>query len=117
MSGGERLLYPADAAARLAVSRRTLERLRQAGDVRAVTIGRAVRYREADLDAFIAARATTPTAGTSQGPGTPKGAAGETTPCRSTGRRKAASGSTTSASAVIDFQARLEKRKKARRRA
>jgi predicted DNA-binding transcriptional regulator AlpA len=52
-----RLLTQRDAATLLCLSQRTLERLRVTGaGPRYVKAGRSVRYREADLEAWIAAR-------------------------------------------------------------
>jgi excisionase family DNA binding protein len=52
-----RLLTQSDAAKLLRLSERTLERLRlQGGGPPFVKAGRSVRYRESDLDAWIAAR-------------------------------------------------------------
>jgi len=52
-----RLLTQREAARVLRLSERTLERLRlQGGGPLYVKAGRAVRYREADLEAWIAAR-------------------------------------------------------------
>lgn len=60
-----RLLTTAEAAARLGVSVHTLIGWRRPSDRRTVAlrvtrIGRAVRYREDDIAAFIAARGTVP---------------------------------------------------------
>jgi excisionase family DNA binding protein len=44
------------AAAYLAVSKRTLDRLVQAGELRAYRIGRHRRFRVEDIDSFIASR-------------------------------------------------------------
>ena len=52
-----RLLTQSDAAKLLRLSERTLERLRlQGGGPLFVKAGRAVRYRESDLETWIAAR-------------------------------------------------------------
>lgn len=52
-----RLLTQSDAAKLLRLSERTLERLRVAGGgPKFVKAGRSVRYREADLEAWISAR-------------------------------------------------------------
>jgi len=52
-----RLLTQSDAAKLLRLSERTLERLRvTGGGPKFVKAGRSVRYREADLEAWIAAR-------------------------------------------------------------
>jgi excisionase family DNA binding protein len=57
-----RLLTQRDAATLLRLSERTLERLRlQGGGPLYVKAGRAVRYREADLEAWIAARVVSST--------------------------------------------------------
>ncbi len=50
----ETLLTKKDAAERLKVSVRTIDRLRAKEMLRFVTVGRQVRFRAADLDAFIA---------------------------------------------------------------
>jgi excisionase family DNA binding protein len=56
------LLTQAEAAKALRLSERTLERLRVAGGGPAyVKAGRLVRYREADLETWIAARIVTST--------------------------------------------------------
>lgn len=48
------LLVNADeAAATLAVSRRTVERLARSGELRVVRIGRTVRFRRADLESLV----------------------------------------------------------------
>jgi excisionase family DNA binding protein len=53
--GGIRLLLsPREAAAALSISERTLWALTKAGRIRAVRIGRSVRYHVADLEAYIA---------------------------------------------------------------
>jgi excisionase family DNA binding protein len=58
------LLYPAEAAHLLAMSDRTLEGLRvKGGGPRFYRLGRAVRYRRRDLNAWIEARNYTSTAG------------------------------------------------------
>jgi excisionase family DNA binding protein len=57
-----RLLTQPEAARLLRLSERTLERLRVAGGGPLyVKAGRAVRYREADLEAWIAARVVSST--------------------------------------------------------
>ena len=57
-----RLLTQSDAAKLLRLSERTLERLRlQGGGPLYVKAGRAVRYRETDLEAWIAARVVSST--------------------------------------------------------
>lgn len=57
------LMHPDDAAAFLCVSRRTLDRWRFDGTGPAfIKLGGAVRYRRADLDAFIAAGVVSSTA-------------------------------------------------------
>ena len=57
-----RLLTQSEAARVLRLSERTLERLRlQGGGPLYVKAGRAVRYREADLEAWIAARVVSST--------------------------------------------------------
>lgn len=48
-----RLIKPGEAAAYIAVSERMLWGLSKAGTIRAVQIGRAVRYDVRDLDKFI----------------------------------------------------------------
>jgi excisionase family DNA binding protein len=48
------LLTKRDAAEQLKVSVRTIDRLRAREELRFVTVGRQVRFRTADLDAFIA---------------------------------------------------------------
>jgi predicted DNA-binding transcriptional regulator AlpA len=53
----QRLLTQADAAEILRLSQRTLERFRVSGlGPRFVKAGHSVRYREADLDAWVASR-------------------------------------------------------------
>lgn len=49
----ERLLTKRDAAERLKVSVRTIDRLRAKDELRFVTVGRQVRFRPVDLDSFI----------------------------------------------------------------
>jgi excisionase family DNA binding protein len=57
-----RLLTQRQAANLLCLSERTLERFRlQGGGPKFVKAGRAVRYREADLEAWIAARVVSST--------------------------------------------------------
>ena len=57
-----RLLTQRDAASLLRLSERTLERLRlQGGGPAFVKAGRAVRYRETDLEAWIVARVVSST--------------------------------------------------------
>jgi predicted DNA-binding transcriptional regulator AlpA len=57
-----RLLTQRDAATLLRLSERTLERLRVSGDgPHFVKAGRAVRYRECDLEAWIADRVVSST--------------------------------------------------------
>jgi excisionase family DNA binding protein len=57
-----RLLTQSDAAKLLRLSERTLERLRlQGGGPVYVKAGRSVRYRESDLEAWIAARVVSST--------------------------------------------------------
>jgi len=52
-----RLLTQSEAAKLLRLSERTLERLRlQGGGPRYIKANRSVRYREADLEAWVAAR-------------------------------------------------------------
>lgn len=53
------VLSTEEAAAYLSISKRTLFRLTRAGDLAHVRIGRALRYRPEDLDAFLKARSTT----------------------------------------------------------
>jgi excisionase family DNA binding protein len=53
--GGRLLLTPTEAAAALAVSRRTLWSLTNAGIVPSLRIGRCVRYSVPDLQAWIEA--------------------------------------------------------------
>lgn len=48
-----RLLKPEEAAAFLAISRKTLKRLVAQGDVRAKRVSRSMRFELADLQAFI----------------------------------------------------------------
>ena len=48
-----------EAAAYLSISLPTLFRLTRAGELAHVRIGRAIRYRPEDLDAFLSARSTT----------------------------------------------------------
>jgi len=48
-----------EAAAYLSISLPTLFRLTRAGDLPHLRIGRTIRYRREDLDAFLEARATT----------------------------------------------------------
>jgi putative molybdopterin biosynthesis protein len=50
---GTVLLSPADAARMAAVSRDTIYRLVDRGDLRAVHVGRQLRIREADFDAYL----------------------------------------------------------------
>lgn len=52
-------LQKREAAAYLAVSEVTLYRLTRAGKIPHVRIGRAIRWRVEDLDAFLSARVTT----------------------------------------------------------
>jgi len=54
--GVPRLLTTRQAAERLAISLRTLERLAASGELRAVRFGRSVRIDSADLAAFIESR-------------------------------------------------------------
>ncbi len=56
MSEPVQLLTLAQVAQRLALSRRTVQRLIAAGELRAVRFGRAVRVTERELAAFVAAR-------------------------------------------------------------
>jgi excisionase family DNA binding protein len=57
-----RLLTQSEAAKMLRLSERTLERLRlQGGGPKFVKANRSVRYREADLEAWIAARVVSST--------------------------------------------------------
>ncbi len=49
----ETLLTKKEAAERLRVSVRTIDRLRAREELRFVTVGRQVRFRAADLDTFI----------------------------------------------------------------
>jgi excisionase family DNA binding protein len=57
-----RLLTQSEAARQLRLSERTLERLRVSGGGPVyVKAGRSVRYREADLEAWIAARVVSST--------------------------------------------------------
>jgi len=53
VSGGERLLTPADVAARLAVSRSMVYKLLRVGELVAVYVGRLPRIAEADVYAYI----------------------------------------------------------------
>ena len=63
-----RLLTQSDAAKLLRLSERTLERLRlQGGGPPFVKAGRSVRYRESDLDAWIAARVVSSTSAIGDG--------------------------------------------------
>ena len=56
------LLTQSEAARRLRLSERTLERLRlQGGGPRYVKANRSVRYREADLEAWVTARVVSST--------------------------------------------------------
>ena len=48
-----RLMRSKEAAKYLCVSEKTLWNLQKAGEVRAVKLGRLIRYDPADLDAFI----------------------------------------------------------------
>lgn len=50
---GTQLLTPREVAARLRVSRRTVERLMARFEMPVIEIGRARRVRESDLEAFI----------------------------------------------------------------
>jgi predicted DNA-binding transcriptional regulator AlpA len=62
------LLTQRDAARRLLLSPRTLERYRVAGNgPRYVKMSRSVRYREADLESWIAARVVQSTSETVEG--------------------------------------------------
>jgi excisionase family DNA binding protein len=54
--GRPRMLTREDTAAYLAVSKRTLDRLVQAGDIPAYRIGGHRRFRMEDLDSFITSR-------------------------------------------------------------
>ena len=57
MSGGRKLLNTAEAAERVCLSERTLERLRvSGGGPRFKKLGRWVRYTAADLEAWIESR-------------------------------------------------------------
>jgi excisionase family DNA binding protein len=49
----DRLLKPDVVQKRLQVSRTTLWQLRRRGELKAVAIGRAVRFRESDVDALL----------------------------------------------------------------
>lgn len=51
--GGDRLLTAEEAAAILRISTKTLYRLRDAGKLNAVKIGRSLRYRESDLKRYM----------------------------------------------------------------
>jgi excisionase family DNA binding protein len=63
-----RLLTQSDAAKLLRLSERTLERLRlQGGGPLFVKAGRAVRYRESDLETWIAARVVSSTSAIGDG--------------------------------------------------
>ncbi len=53
------VLSTREAAAYLSISLPTLFRLTRAGELAHLRIGRALRYRVEDLDAFLAARSTT----------------------------------------------------------
>lgn len=72
------LLLPTEAAAKLRVSEKTLSRLRKSG-LKFVLVGRSIRYREDDLDAYIEAHTV------QEGP------------------RTRASGKTTSPSGIVDI--------------
>lgn len=54
-----KVLSAREAAAYLAISLPTLFRLTRAGEMAHVRIGRSLRFRVEDLDAFLAARVTT----------------------------------------------------------
>jgi len=63
-----RLLTQSDVAKLLRLSERTLERLRlQGGGPLYIKAGRAVRYRESDLEAWIDARVVTSTSAIGDG--------------------------------------------------
>lgn len=47
------LLTPEEAAGRLKISTRTLRRLARRGEIAVVRIGRAIRFRGQDIDAWI----------------------------------------------------------------
>ena len=50
----DRLLTADEACARLSISRTTLWHLRQRGEIKAVALGRAVRFQASDVDALLA---------------------------------------------------------------
>lgn len=54
--GQDRAMQYAEVAARLAVGKRTVERLVASGELPTVDIGGAPRVRESDLDAYLAGR-------------------------------------------------------------
>jgi excisionase family DNA binding protein len=67
-NGRTQLLDQREAAKLLRLSERTLERLRvQGGGPRFVKAGRCVRYRETDLEAWIAARIVSSTSAVGDG--------------------------------------------------
>ncbi|WP_413714853.1 helix-turn-helix domain-containing protein [Sphingobium sp. B2D3C] len=88
------LLTPAQAAARLHISDKTLRRLRQQGHIRYVAITeRKIRYRPEDCDAYVASRVR------------------ENEQCQSTSRKTRRSTSTTSNIVAADFMARRAKKR------
>lgn len=54
----DELLVPEEAAARLKVSTRTLRRLVARGEIAVIRIGRVVRFRVEDIDAWIVRNVT-----------------------------------------------------------
>ncbi|MCW2363511.1 MULTISPECIES: helix-turn-helix domain-containing protein [unclassified Sphingobium] len=95
----EILLTPAEAAARLHISDKTLRRLRQQGHIRYVAITpRKIRYRPEDCDAYVMSRLR------------------EDDQCQSTSRKIPRSTSTTSSIVVADFTARRARKRNARRK-
>lgn len=54
------LLHPDAVAERLQVSRRTLRRLHRAGDLLAIKVGGSVRYREEEIERYLASLSSKP---------------------------------------------------------
>lgn len=91
----------AKAAARvLGLDEKTLRAMAESGVIRSITAGtKTRRYTEAHLRAFLAGERF-----------------GEVKPCRSTSQRRAASGTTTSSTRVVDITVRLEQQRAAARK-
>jgi excisionase family DNA binding protein len=53
LRGGPELLTVADLARNLGVSRWTVYRLVRSGDIKAVRVGERIRFRPADVDAYL----------------------------------------------------------------